>query len=206
MKDDFDFEDSGLRPTKTYGTRWISHRLNALHKFYDKFKVFVLHLENLIREATSKEKSTLEGVHRKVVSSSVIINAILFSDILAPVKDHSIALQNNSFNIVDATTKITECIDIYKNMLNSLNTDEKFVFRFSYIQKLMRENERQTYQNIKITNYACRVDSLTRNAIQYIELIVNCLQNRLEDSTGLMLDASLILNSQVFSTIPRHNI
>ena len=34
MKDDFDFEDSGLRPTKTYGTRWISHRLNALHKFH----------------------------------------------------------------------------------------------------------------------------------------------------------------------------
>ena len=27
MKEDFDFEDSGLRPTKTYGTR-----------LYDKFK------------------------------------------------------------------------------------------------------------------------------------------------------------------------
>ena len=46
IKDDFDFEDSDLRPTKTYGTRWISHCLNALHKFYKKFKVFVLHLKN----------------------------------------------------------------------------------------------------------------------------------------------------------------
>ena len=63
MKDDFDFEDSGLRPKKNYGTRWISHRLNALHKFYEKFKVFVLHLKNLIREATMKKKSTLKGVH-----------------------------------------------------------------------------------------------------------------------------------------------
>ena len=114
MKDDFDFEDSGLRPAKSYGTRWISHRLNALHKFYDKFKVFVLRLEKLIREATTKEKSTLEGVRRKVVSSSVIINDPLFSDILAPVKDLSIALQNNSLNIVDATTNITECIDYTK--------------------------------------------------------------------------------------------
>ena len=60
MKDDFDFEDSGLRPTKAYGTRWISHHLNALHKFYNKFTVFILHLEILIREATTKEKSTLE--------------------------------------------------------------------------------------------------------------------------------------------------
>ena len=59
MKDDFDFEDSGLRPTKAYGKRWISHRLNAFHKFYNKFKVFSLHLENLIREATINEKSTL---------------------------------------------------------------------------------------------------------------------------------------------------
>ena len=106
MKDDFELEYSGVRPTKTYGTRWISYRLNALHKFYDKFEVFVLHLESLIREATTTEKSTLKGVHRKVVSSSVIINAALFLDILAPVKDLSIALQNNSFNIVDAI-KIT---------------------------------------------------------------------------------------------------
>ena len=77
--DDFELEYSGLRPTKTYGTRWISHRLNVLHKFYDKFEVFVLHLESLIREATTTEKSTLEGVRWKVVSSSVIINAALFS-------------------------------------------------------------------------------------------------------------------------------
>ena len=116
----YSIEDSGLRPTEKYDTRWISHCLNALHKFYNKFKIFVLHLENLSREATTREKSSVEGVRRKVVSSSVILNATLFSDIMAPVKDFSIALQNNSFNIVDATTKITEFIDIYKNMLNSL--------------------------------------------------------------------------------------
>ena len=56
MKGDFDFQDNG--PTKAYGTRWISHHLNALHNFYDK--VFVLHMENLIRKATTKEKSTLK--------------------------------------------------------------------------------------------------------------------------------------------------
>ena len=58
-------------------------------------QVFVLGMEKLIKEATTKEKSTLEGVRRKVVWSSVIINAALFSDILAPVKDLSIALQYN---------------------------------------------------------------------------------------------------------------
>ena len=83
-------------------------------------------------------------------------------------------------------------------MLNYLNTDEKFVFRFSHIHKLMRENESETYQNIKITNYARTVDSLTKNAIPYVELILNCLQNRFENSTGLVLDPSLILNSQVW--------
>ena len=66
-------------------------------------------------------------------------------------------------------------------MLNSLNTDEKFVFQYSYIQTLMRENVSGTYQNIKITNYARTVDSLTRDAIQRVELISNCLQNRFED-------------------------
>ena len=114
MKDDSDFKYSGLRPAKSYGTRWISHRLNALHKSYNIFKAFVLHLEKLIREAATKEKSTLEGVCRKVISTSVIINEPLFSDILAPVKDLSIALQNNSLNIVETTTKITEYIDFTK--------------------------------------------------------------------------------------------
>ena len=62
----------------------------------------------------------------------------------------------------------------------------------------MRENDNETYQNIKITNYARTVDSLTRNAIRYVELIIDCLQNRFKISTGLTLDTSLILNSHVW--------
>ena len=82
-------------------------------------------------------------------------------------------------------------------MLNTLNTDEKFVFPFSYIQNENRdgsENKSETHQNIKITNYARAVDSLTRNAIRYVELIDNCLHIGFKDSTGLMLSASLFLN------------
>ena len=52
-----------------------------------------------------KEKDTIKGIRRKVVLSSVIINAFLFSDILASVKDLSFALQNTLFNIVDAVTE-----------------------------------------------------------------------------------------------------
>ena len=47
IKEDFDFEDNSLRPSKAYGTRWIVHRLRAMHKLYDKFEVFALHFENL---------------------------------------------------------------------------------------------------------------------------------------------------------------
>ena len=70
----------------------------------------------------------------------------------------------------------------------------------------MRENDNETYQNIKITNYARTVDSLTRNAIRYVELIIDCLQNRFKISTGLMLDTSLILNSQVWPARSQDNI
>ena len=62
-------------------------------------------MENLIKEATRREKSAFKGVYWKVVSSSVFINTALFSDILATVKDPSIALQNNSFNIVRGQLK-----------------------------------------------------------------------------------------------------
>ena len=81
-------------------------------------------------------------------------------------------------------------------MLNTLNTDEKFVFSFSYIQNENRDGPKksETHQNINITNYARTVDSLTRNAIRYVELIDNCLHIGFKDSTGLMLSASLFLN------------
>ena len=157
MEDVFDFEDSGLRPTENYGTRWISHRLNVLHKFYDKFKVFFLHLENLFREATTREKSSVEGVRRKVVSSSVILNATLFSDILAPVKDFSIAWQNNSFNIVDATTKITEFIDINKNMLNSLKHWQIIcilVFIYPKTNARKRQRDLPKHKNNKLCSHS----------------------------------------------------
>ena len=110
-----------------------------------------------------------------------------FSDVLVPVKDLSKALQNNLFNIVDAI------------MHWHIQKHAKFPKHWSsYIQKLMHKNKSDTFQNIKITNYACKVDSLTRNAIRYNELIVNCLQKYFKDSIGLMPDASLILNSQVW--------
>ena len=57
------------------------------------------------KKAAMKEKDTIKGIRRKVVLPSVIINAFLFSDILASVKVLSFALQNNLFNIVDAVTK-----------------------------------------------------------------------------------------------------
>ena len=167
----YSIEDSGPRPTEKYDTRWISHCLNALHKFYNKFKIFVLHLENLFREATTREKSSVEGVRRKVVSSSVILNATLFSDIMAPVKDFSIALQNNSFNIVDATTKITEFIDIYKNMLNSLKHWQKIcilVFIYPKTDARKRQRDLPKHKNNKLCSHS-RFTYQKCNPIRWID-------------------------------------
>ena len=67
-------------------------------------------------------------------------------------------------------------------------------FHISKMKTGMGQKKSETHQNIKITNYARKVDSLTRNAIQYVELIDNCLHIGFKDSTGLMLSASLFVN------------
>ena len=108
---------------------------------------------------------------KKVVSSSVILNATLFSDIMAPVKDFSIALQNNSFNIVDATTKITEFIDIYKNMLNSLKHWQKIcilVFIYPKTDARKRQRDLPKHENNKLCSHS-RFTYQKCNPIRWID-------------------------------------
>ena len=117
IKEDFDFEDNSLRPSKTYGTRWIGHRLRAIHKLYDKFKLFALNFENLITASNNnKDRAVLEGTCQKLVSSSIIMNVSVFLDILGPIRDLSLILQDNSLSIVDIAEKINVCLNIYESL------------------------------------------------------------------------------------------
>ena len=66
-KDSFDFEEGSVKPKQSSGTRWISFKLSALRLVFDKYGVYIQHLENLIADDTtnSNDRKKIRGYLRK---------------------------------------------------------------------------------------------------------------------------------------------
>ena len=113
LKDEYEFNDNSLRPKKAYGTRWLDHRVSAMNTVFDKYGVFLAHIENLISTSkVSKERATLEGHRRKSVKASVVLHLGIFLDILMPVRDLSLSLQKNNITVVDAADLLESTLKI----------------------------------------------------------------------------------------------
>ena len=75
LKGEFKMYASRVRPMKATGTRWIDHKLMALDLLIGKFRLYCVHLNDIISTTTnSKEKTTLEGKFNKLVDPKVLLH------------------------------------------------------------------------------------------------------------------------------------
>lgn len=44
IKKTMEFHDSGVKPVRASGTRWIAHKVSAMKRIVDKYGVYVQHL------------------------------------------------------------------------------------------------------------------------------------------------------------------
>ena len=59
-KEVLEFENNVVKPHRAAGTRWISHKLLALNNMFDKYGLYMMHLENIIADTRKKtDKATI---------------------------------------------------------------------------------------------------------------------------------------------------
>ena len=90
------------------GTRWITHKLNALQLMLDKFGIYLQHLQSMSEDKSFKsaDRQKFKGWLRKWQQARTPLLACLFLDILSPAKMLSLAFQENVINPVSTIQRL----------------------------------------------------------------------------------------------------
>ena len=104
LKDCLTFDDAGVKPVRARGSRWISHKLNAMKRILSKYGAYTNHLAALSEEARGMDKAKLQGYYKKWVDAKYLLGCAVFVDLLNPCAVFSKCLQNDDIDILGALT------------------------------------------------------------------------------------------------------
>ena len=79
MKESYNFDNTGVTPTRASGTRRISHKTGAVTRILDKFGLCITHLENVATGTSyrAKERNRIKGYLDKWKNSKMLVNFFL---------------------------------------------------------------------------------------------------------------------------------
>ena len=86
LKQCLSFDDNGIKPIRASGTRWVSHKINAMKRVLSKFGVYTNHIASLIEDSSTKaaDKAKLKGYLTKWTDAKYLLGCALFVDLLTP--------------------------------------------------------------------------------------------------------------------------
>ena len=88
----FEFEGGGTEPLRSCGTRWITHKLNAMRLLVDKFGLYMQHLENITKDKSYKTQmqSKVKGYLKTWKKPPTLLHLCFYIDLLKPVAQLSL--------------------------------------------------------------------------------------------------------------------
>lgn len=104
----FDLGKGGNRPIRSCGTRWISHKRQALQRVVDRYGVYIAHLSTLAEDSSLKasDRAQWKGYLLKWKEPKRLVACCLYIDALKQMSILSHTLQSNATDIVNSM----ECI------------------------------------------------------------------------------------------------
>ena len=102
------YERSIPKPYKSYGTRWIAHKLKAMEMVLQNYGVFKQHLESLAQtDSQTLKRAELIG-WAKWMDAKYPIHLAIYLDVLTPLKILNFGFQKQKHDPVSAIRCITE--------------------------------------------------------------------------------------------------
>ena len=94
----------GTHPLRAHGTRFVSHKIEALNGMIDRYGAYMNHLIALTEDHTvkSSDKQKLEGYIKVWKNSKVLLGCAVFAEILKPVGILSKVLQNEEICLYES--------------------------------------------------------------------------------------------------------
>ena len=87
----------GNLPVRSQGTRWISHKRNALQRVLDRYGTYISHLTTLVWDSSvrTSDRDRLKGYRKKRKQPKVLIGTALYIEVLKPASILSLTLQSD---------------------------------------------------------------------------------------------------------------
>ena len=102
LKEIYEIEDNQVKPHHATGTQWIVHKLDTLHNMLNKYGLYMQHFKNIIPH-TSKQTdiAKLEGKHKQLQITEILVFCALFFDLLEPAKILSLTTQKENVDLME---------------------------------------------------------------------------------------------------------
>ena len=154
------YERSILKPCKSYGTRWIVHKLKAMETVLQNYGVFMQHLESLAQtDSQALKKAELVGWPKKWMDAKYPIHLAIYLDVLTPLNVLSLGFQNEKHDPVSKIRRITKfnwSMAKFKILIDqSLDDNSQRLTHYTKLLKDMKltENGDHIYQDLPLNRF-----------------------------------------------------
>ena len=80
------FEKTVQKPSKSTGTRWISHKVRAMEIVLASYDIFMAHVESLSQtDSQALKRAEIEGLAKKWLQGKYPMNLAMLLDILTSI-------------------------------------------------------------------------------------------------------------------------
>ena len=196
-----EFDVQTFRPKKASGTRWISHKIDALNIINDKYGIHIQHLKEMAEDKSypSADRAKFKGWLKKWSAARIPLLVSFYIEILTPAKILSKCFQTEVIDVVS----VPMCVERVKRQVNRLKNTE---FRDlptvkRTIEKVDEEDGSFTIQGVKIEGYAEAVKNIENQKSSLLQIVIDSLSSRLEhcDDDNCSVLLAKILNTDGWS-------
>ena len=197
------YDDSIPKPYKSYGTRWIAHKIKAMEIVLNNYGVYIQHLESLAQtDSQALKRAEIQGEVKKWKNAKFPIHLAMYIDVLTPLKVLSLGFQKEKHDPVLAVRRIKEfnwtmakLQLLVDSSLEDGNND-----RLIHITKFFKEIDIEScYQGVKLLNLTVHKKSIdesfneiiTKLAIKMEDRFSNMMSSPVFDNLVTILDVSL---------------
>ena len=192
--DENEFSNSGgHKPLRACGTRFIAHKVSAMHRVVEKYGAYVAHIISLAgyRSVKAMDKQRLIGYARKWNNGKLLLGCAMMHDLLEPYAKLCKALQEEEVCVISAVKALLDTA----NSINSLKSvDFHNLPTVKMVLSRIKAGDKEvTYQGAVISRLAEANQVLARSKNAYAESISMCLKNRVNDENLTVLNAIITL-------------
>ena len=104
--------EAGIRPIRASGSRWVSHKLNAMRRVLSKYGAYTAHLLALSedRSIKSTDRAKFHGYCNKWLDAKYLLGCAVFVDVLTTCSIFSKVMQSDELDILGALNSLLRTV------------------------------------------------------------------------------------------------